>query len=109
MAYAYRIPRGSGDLVNFTSLMLQSEIYDFLNELFLSTEIWGWFGPTILVIVGLYFVKSDRFLGIIMIILMSLFAWYYFENAPATPGFYWHGFIIVLGIISCFFIIATRR
>lgn len=96
-------------MVNLASLMLQSEIYDFLNELFLDTSIWGLIGPTILVIASVYLMKRDKFLGLIMIFLMSLFAFTYFENAPETATYYWHGLIMILGIMTCTFLMITKR
>lgn len=96
-------------MVTVYPLMLQSEIYDLLNELFLSTEIWGWIGPTALVIASLYLIKRDYFLGLLMIIVLSLFTYTYFELISTNGNYVWHSFITVMGIITCIFTMISKQ
>lgn len=83
------------------ALMMQSEIYDSLNELFLSTEIYGIIGPSILAIVGIYLANKDRFLGFFWILLLALFTSFYLSLVGDEPSYWWHGLISMLGIIIC--------
>jgi len=74
---------------------------NIFNELFLSTEIWGYFGPVALVVIGYLLVQKDKPLGIFMIIVDSLIAYHYLTLVDATPGYWWHSIIMILGIILC--------
>lgn len=87
----------------FNALMLQTEVYDLLNELFLSIEIWGYFGPILLAIGGLVLTKKDKMLGLIAIIAQSLFIVTYLDMVTATPAYWWHSIILILGVIACAF------
>jgi len=75
--------------------------YDFFNELFLSTEISGYFGPLGLVIIGLFITKKEKSLGIFMIIAYSLLIAQYFTLIEATPDYWWQVIILMLGVIQC--------
>ena len=74
---------------------------NYFEELFLSTEIQGWFGPIILVVCGVLLSKKDRSLGIFFLLLDALVIWYYSSLVEATPWYLWNMIIMLLGIILC--------
>ena len=74
---------------------------NWFDELFLSTEIWGYFGVVALVVIGYLVVEKNKPLGIIMFIIDSLVAAQYLELVVETPDYWWHIFILILGIILC--------
>ena len=81
---------------------------NMFNELFLSTELWGYFGPLGLVIFGYLFTQKDKALGIFMIIVDSLVISHYLALVDATPDYWWHIFILLLGVIQCTFQMMKR-
>jgi uncharacterized membrane protein len=70
-------------------------------ELFLSTELWGYFGPLGLVIIGYLLTKKDKALGIFIVIVDSLVIYHYLTLVDVTPDYWWHIFILLLGVIQC--------
>ena len=71
-------------------------------QLFLSLEIWGYLGPLALVVIGYVLAKKDRSLGVIAFVVQCLFAAQYFALLEATPAYWWHVIIILLGgILAC--------
>ena len=82
---------------------------NWFDELFLSTELWGYFGPLGLVIIGYLLVQKDKALGIFMIIVDSLVISHYLALVEATPDYWWHIFILLLGVIQCAFQMMNRR
>lgn len=81
---------------------------NWFSELFYSTEIWGWFGPVGLVVIGLLIPKKDKSLGIIFILLESLVIAHYTTLLDATPWYIWNIFILLLGVITCILRMASR-
>jgi hypothetical protein len=69
--------------------------------LFLSTELWGYFGPVGLVIIGYILTKKERPLGIFFFIVDALVISHYLTLVEATPDYWWHTIILLLGIIIC--------
>ena len=74
---------------------------NIFNELFLSTELWGYFGPLALVVLGFMLVKKDKTLGLVMFIVDSLVISHYLTLVDATPGYWWNIIILLIGAISC--------
>jgi hypothetical protein len=74
---------------------------NWFNELFLSTEMWGYFGPLGLVIIGYLLIKKDKALGIFMFIVDCLVIAHYLSLVGATPAYWWHIFILLFGVIQC--------
>ena len=74
---------------------------NWFSELFLSTEIWGYFGPLGLVVIGYLLTKKDKSLGIFMFIVDCLVIAHYLSLLDATPDYWWHIIILLLGVISC--------
>ena len=74
---------------------------NWFSELFLSLELWGYFGVLGLVVIGYLLTKKERPLGIFMIIVDSLVIAHYLTLVDATPEYWWHVFILILGVIQC--------
>ena len=72
---------------------------DFI-DLFLSTEMIGYIGPLALVVVGYVLAKKDRGLGLIAFIVQVLVAAQYFALVEATPDYWWHIIIVLVGSIT---------
>jgi len=72
-------------------------------QLFLSTEIWGWFGPLIIIGVSSIILTNKKLkpLGILFVILEFLIISQYFELVEETPWYWWNIIIMVLGMIIC--------
>jgi len=86
--------------------MMMQEINIF-EELFLSTEMWGIFGPLALVVLGFLITKKARELSIFFIIVDSLIIWQYL-NMANYEVYMWHAIILLLGVIQCAFRLASR-
>ena len=82
--------------------------YDLFYELFLSTDISGYLGPVALVIIGYLLIQKDKPLGIFVIIVNSLIISHYLTLVEATPDYWWHIFILLLGVIQCVFQMMKR-
>lgn len=75
---------------------------NIFNEVFLSLEMWGYLGPMALVVAGYILAKKDRGLGLIAFIVQCLFAAQYFALLEATPEYWWHIIIILVGgMLTC--------
>ena len=72
-----------------------------LYDLFLSTSLWGYFGPLALVVGGYLLTKKEKALGIFFIIVDSLVIANYLSLLEATPDYWWHIIILILGVIQC--------
>lgn len=74
---------------------------DFI-DLFLSTEMIGYIGPLAIVVVGYILATKDKGLGLIAFIVQVLIAAQYFALLDATPDYWWHIIIILVGsILTC--------
>lgn len=71
-----------------------------LDELFLSTEVYGYLGPLIIVIAGSYLVKRDKPLFIIFFIVDALLAYHYWNLVSVDGVYIWHALIMTLGVLS---------
>jgi len=88
--------------------MLMQEI-NILQELFLSTEIWGYLGPFLLVYIGYLLSKKDRFLTILWFVVEMLFVATYLNLVDATPIYWWHIFILMFGgLATCIYSLWDR-
>jgi hypothetical protein len=77
-------------------------------ELFLSLNMWGYIGPIALVIIGVFLVKKEKSLGVIWILLESLIIATYFSLLEATPDYWWHIIILLMGVIISTFQLMDR-
>jgi hypothetical protein len=70
-----------------------------LYELFLSTSIWGYFGPLGLIVAGYFFGKKDKMLGVLFFAVECLVIAQYLALVEATPAYWWHSFIVIFGML----------
>jgi hypothetical protein len=71
----------------------------FLEELFLSTDVYGLLGPLALIIIGVLAMKKDKVLFIPLFMVDAIFAYTYWELI-STNGFYvWHAMIMTVGLL----------
>jgi hypothetical protein len=89
--------------INGDILTTTTETTGFLYDLFFSTELWGYFGPLALVVVGFIVAKNEKGLGILFIIIESIAIWTYLQLVTGTPYYWWHIIILILGVILCTF------
>ena len=74
---------------------------NIFEELFLTTDMWGLFGPLGLVVISYFMIKKARPLGIFFIIVDSVILAQYFTLVEATPFYWWQSFILIMGVIQC--------
>jgi len=79
-------------------------------ELFLGTDMIGYIGPLAMVMVGYVIAKKDQILGVLYFIVECLFMAQYFALLDATPGYWWHIFILLFGgLFTCVYPLWDRR
>lgn len=71
-------------------------------DLFLSTGIVGYIGPLALVAIGAYLMKKDKVVGLLYFIVECLVVAQYASLVEATPDYYWHMLIVLLGGLFTF-------
>ena len=76
---------------------------NIFEELFLSVDIWGWFGPLAIIVISFMILTNKKLkpLGILFIIVEFLTISIYFDLVEATPWYWWNIIIMLLGIIIC--------
>ena len=74
---------------------------NIFSEIFLSSNMWGYLGPIALVVIGFLLTKKEKSLGIFMFIVDCLVISQYLSLVDATPGYWWHIIILLLGVIQC--------
>jgi len=76
---------------------------NWFSEIFLSTEMWGWFGPLAIIVISFMILTNRKLkpLGILFIILESLIVSEYLALVGDTPWYWWNVIIMLLGIIIC--------
>ena len=101
---AYTLWYLQGDL-GYLEVIETENIFELL---FLSTEMWGYLGPVGLVVIGFLLTKKERSLGIFMIIVDSLIIAQYLALIEATPEYWWHVIILLLGVVQCAIVLIDR-
>ena len=81
---------------------------NLFEELFLSLDMWGYFGPLALVVVGFFITQKAKEIGILFIIVDSLIIWKYLDMANYEL-YLWHVIILLLGVIQCTFTALKQR
>jgi len=66
-------------------------------DLFLSLEMWGYFGPLGLVIIGFFVAKKDRNLGVLYFVVECLVVAQYAILIETEPNYIWHMLLVLLG------------
>jgi hypothetical protein len=83
---------------------------NWLSEIFLSLEMWGYLGPMALVVIGYYLSKTNVTLGVLWFIVECLFVSRYFELVEATPDYWWHIILLLLGgLFTCIYPLIDQR
>jgi len=83
---------------------------NWFNEIFLSLEMWGYLGPICLVIIGYYLAEKSVTLGVLWFIVECLFVANYLDLVEATPDYWWHIIILLLGgLFTCIFPLIDRK
>ena len=79
-------------------------------DMFLSLELWGYFGPLALVIIGYWLMNKDRFLGVLWFIIECLVISQYLVLVSTTPDYWWHIYILLFGgLFTCVYPLWDRR
>lgn len=88
--------------LNIRGYSVMQEIH-WLDEIFLSTDLWGWFGPVILIVVSFIILsnKKTKPLGIIFLVIQILVLSIYLDLVEATAWYWWNIIIMVLGFLIC--------
>ena len=68
-------------------------------QLFFSLDMWGYLGPIALVIGGYIVAKKDKSLGVLWFVVEALIIANYLTLVSATPDYWWHTFILLIGCI----------
>ncbi len=81
-----------------------------LTDLFLSTDIWGLFGPFAMVLFGIFVISNPKYkpIGVLWIIVEFIALAKYFDLLTATPFYWWNIIILVLGVIISVFQLSSR-
>lgn len=76
---------------------------NWFNELFLSTDIWGWFGPIGILVISFLILTNRKLkpLGFVFILLQLLIISQYVLLVAVTPWYWWNIIILVLGMLLC--------
>lgn len=82
--------------------------YDLFYELFLSTEIFGYFGPLAIVIIGYLIAKKEKTLAVLWVVVQTLIIAQYFALLEATPDYWWQIIILLMGVIISAFQLVDR-
>lgn len=83
--------------------------YDLFYELFLSEEPWGYLGIMGILIFGYVLAKKDKVLGLVWYIIEWLFLANYLSLVEATPFYWWHIIILLIGgFATCVFPLIDR-
>lgn len=80
---------------------------NLFEELFLSSEMWGYFGVLAIVILGYFVINREKGLAIFFIIVDSLLIANYLAIA-SYELYFWQVIILLLGVLSCTFQAISR-
>lgn len=72
-------------------------------QLFFSMNMWGYIGPLGLVIIGYFVAKETKNLGIVWFLVECLVIANYLVLVSATPEYWWHILILLIGLFSCLY------
>ena len=96
------------EAIQIIELLGEFEEMNIFFELFLSTGIWGLFGPLALVVAGFFITQKEKGLGILFIIVDSIIVYQYLA-LPNYELYLWHVIILILGIMQCTFQLFSKR
>lgn len=74
-------------------------------QIFYSTEVWGYIGPVALVVFGYIVSKKDKALGgLYFATVCMLVSLAYFNKFMTTPAYIWHALIVLFGgLFTCIY------
>jgi len=84
---------------NITKIAGTVLIGSMFYQLFFSVNMWGYLGPFALIGVGYILASKDKTLGLLCFIVQSLVIANYLTLVEATPDYWWHIFILLIGCI----------
>jgi hypothetical protein len=83
-------------------MTIEFDLYEIFNDIFLSLEMYGYLGILGLIVGGYLVAKKNTFLGILWFIVECLFIGHYLALVEATPDYWWHIYILLLGgLFTC--------
>jgi hypothetical protein len=85
---------------NITKIVGTVVAASMIHLLFFSLDMWGYLGPIGLVIGGYFVMTKDKNLGVIWFLVECLVMAQYFALLEATPEYWWHIFILLIGGLS---------
>jgi len=90
----------NGDIASSSTAIVET---GFLNDLFYSTSIFGWFGPLMIIAVSFAILENKKYkpMGILFVIVEFLIISQYLALVEATPWYWWNIIIMLLGMILC--------
>ena len=91
-------------------MTIEFDLYEIFNDIFLSTLMYGYLGVLLLIVGGYIVAQKNTFLGILWFIVECLFVGRYLELVSATPQYWWHITILLLGgLLTCVYPLWDRR
>ena len=76
----------------------------------MSLNMWGYFGPLGLVIIGYFVAKKELTLGVLYFVVECLVVAHYLSLVGETPEYLWHALIVLLGgVFTLTPALSTRR
>jgi len=86
------------------------DYYEFFYDMFLNPAISGYFGPLALVLIGAAVAQKNWVLGVLVFLVDCLIIGEYLQLVEATPSYWWHIMILLLGgLFTCVFPLWNRR
>ena len=70
---------------------------NILEELFYSTEIWGYGGVLLIILIGYLAMKKDKNIGLMYSVIVAIAGVTYFEKFLVDPAYIWHAVIVIFG------------
>jgi hypothetical protein len=95
--------------VDILKIVGTSLIGSMFFQLFFGLSMWGYIGPLGLVIVGYVITNKEKTLGILFFVVEILVIANYLTLVSATPDYWWHTFILLIGCISTLMYSAINR
>lgn len=73
-----------------------------LDDIFFNTDMLGYIGPMALILIGYVVAKKERILGVLYFVFECLVVAQYLALVEATPDYWWHIILILLGgLFTC--------
>jgi len=76
---------------------MQNEFLGLFTEIFLSTQIWGYFGPLALVVIGYEITRREKPLGVFYFLVLMVMTFATYMNNALFLDHVWKVLILVFG------------